>query len=204
MKTDKRRYNDNSRNWNNEMQKKREEALIEICKIISLKNEPETFAHVSKLMHQKYDKHIAISAQTISQNINYRNIYDSIFVNNSNEEEQNRKRKHISKSVVEIKHELHTEKIKNTKLNREISILRHQIKQSNIKSIQNEYEISDESLTKIYMDTVNTLLTELLHFGDFFIDKDGIKRERDNALILSNKIINLLGINQNTKKLKKI
>lgn len=205
MKIDKRSFNDNSRNWNDEMQKKREIALKEICEIILKKDEPKTFAHVSKFMKLKYHKNVAISAQTISQNITYRNIFDSVFNTNSNENKEIiKKRKHLPKSVVELKHELHSEKIKNKKLRREIEILRHQIKQSNIELIQNKHEISNENITKIYIETINTLIKELQYFGDFFIDNDGLKRDRDNYLILSNKIINLLGITSNEKKSKEI
>lgn len=194
MKIDRRTYNDNSRDWNNKIQEERKKALKEVCNIIILKDEPRTFAHVAKIMKLKFDKNIAITAQTISQNYTYRKIYETAFLSNNIENNQ-KKRKHDPKSTIELKHELHSQKVQNKKLHREINILRHQIKQSNIKPIQNEYQISDINIANIQKEAIATLIKELLYLGDFFISQEGLKRERDHAIILSNKILVVLDIN---------
>lgn len=189
MKNDRRRYNDNSRDWNNEMVEKRKIAVKETCQLILKKNEPKSFAHAATLMAEKYDKHIAISAETIAKPP-----YRQIFNNELNKTESTpKKRKHNPRSTAELEHELYKEQTKNLSLNRELNLLRHQIKQADLDIHHIEHSLKKE-VDRIDLNIVKAILEELLKSGHYYWKNGSLIREYDGGIILTSKNLLQMGL----------
>lgn len=190
MKIDQRRYNDNSREWHHEMLEKRKEALFKTCQKILSKNEPRTFTHIANLMKLSFEKNVSLSAQTISQNSIYRDIFNNFF---DNELMNSSEKKFNPKSNVELQHELHQLKTKNIILKREIKLLRHHIQKSNL-NIDSNQDISYTTINETAIALSKQLIQELTILGDFYWDNVGLKRERDGKLFITNESASLLEI----------
>lgn len=191
MKIDKRKYNDNSREWNDTKVKERKLALKETCQKILKAQEPITFSHISKTMKLLYEKNISLSAQTISQTNIYRSICNDIL---NIDDIPTKKRKVENTSKIELSNELHKKKIQIAQLMRENKILRERIRKSNIpENTFNEYSINDRT-KEISIEIVHTLINELIKFGDFYINKNGLIRETDGQIFISTQVLELFSI----------
>lgn len=192
-KDDQRRYNDNSRAWNDAMVEERKKALTSVCNIIIKKNESRTFSNAARLLAKKYEKNIAISAQTIANNPEYRSICISILKLDNNVPT---KRKNDPRSTADLQQALYHQEMRNTELNREVRLLRHQIQQANLELPDNEYIIQKPSTRNPeYIEVIKVLLKEILDSGEYFWDGEVLKKEFDGSIILSKRKLTFLGVN---------
>ncbi|AXX95690.1 hypothetical protein [Arcobacter ellisii] len=191
MKIDKRKYNDNSREWNNTKVEERKLALKVTCQKILKLQEPITFSHIAKTMKLLYEKNITLSAQTISQTNIYRSICNDIL---NIDDIPEKKRKIENTSRIELSNELHKKKILISQLTRENKILRERIQKSNIpENTFSEYSINTR-IDKVSIEIINILINELIKLGDFYIDRNGLIRETDGKIFISNQILELFNI----------
>lgn len=194
---DGRRNNDNSRTYHIERVEKIKKAIEDVCNRIKERGEPRTFAHVATVMKDNYEKPILVSAQTLRENSEYRQIYEKILMDDIDNFGENKIRKNNPKSSAELRHELHKEKVKSAKLRSDIKILKHQMKQAGVSNSNTTYETTDiQTIEQLEMSnkTLLQLMEELRKFGDFFCDKEGFKRASDGKVFLTQNGMLLMGI----------
>ncbi len=148
-------------------------------------------------MKELYQKPILVSAQTLRDNSEYRQIIDEILKEDFDNLTNIKARKHNPKSNAELRHEIHKEKVKYAKCKSDMKILKHQIKQSNISSPDNFYNTPDiQVLEQLEMSNISLLqlIKELSKLGNFFWDREGFKRASDGKVFLTQKAMLTMGI----------
>lgn len=196
-KNDGRRNNDNSRVYHIELGEKTKKAIEDVCKRIKERGEPHTFAHVAIVMKDYYAKPILVSAQTLRENPEYRQIVEKILKDDIDDFSEVKIRKNNPKSSAELRHESHKDKMMIAKLRSDIKILKHQMNKAGISSIGKEYDTVDiQTVEQVTMLTTAILkmMHESIKLGDFYWDREGFKRASDGEVFLTHKGMILMGI----------